>query len=338
MWGDGDLPYRLVPCIEMMVPTHHPLKTGSLQYGSSMNSGEGADIEGFRESISRRFRSSVPGALFANVGSTEPIKISRVISPPVKTEELPAESAFVVHVHMAPLPELDIWIDGRHAEMPSLHIGEVVILDLDAAPFAHIHHPMDFMLVQISKRTLEDIAYDRGERPPRGLHPTLGGTRDQVLHGLSSALADRLETYGPEDSLFVDYAALAFHAHIVRAYGEVRDPVHPRGGLAPWQSRRACGMMTADLSGRVTIAELAAGCSLSVSYFVHAFRKTMGIPPHKWLMDQRLRRAKSLLRRTKLTLSEIALMCGFADQSHLTRAFSRQEGSPPGQWRRLARD
>ncbi len=99
-----------------------------------MNREEGADLESFRTSIFRRFRSPFRGALFAQIGSKEPIKVPRIISPPVRTEEPPAESAFAVHVHMAPLPELDMWVDGRHAEIPSLHVSEIVVLDLDAAP------------------------------------------------------------------------------------------------------------------------------------------------------------------------------------------------------------
>lgn len=74
-------------------------------------------------------------------------------------------------------------------------------------------------------------------------------------------------------------AARAFHAHIIPTYGENRDRIGPRGGLAPWQGGPACHMTTADLADRVTIAELAEGCGLSVSYFVGAFRKTMGVPP-----------------------------------------------------------
>jgi AraC-like DNA-binding protein len=79
-------------------------------------------------------------------------------------------------------------------------------------------------------------------------------------------------------------AARAFHA-----YGQIRDRIGPRGGLAPWQGGPACHMMTPDLADRVTIAELAEGCGLSVSYFVGAFRKTMGVPPRAQMADESAR-------------------------------------------------
>jgi AraC-like DNA-binding protein len=58
------------------------------------------------------------------------------------------------------------------------------------------------------------------------------------------------------------------------------------------------------------------------------------MPPHRWLLAQRARRAKELLERTKIPISDIALECGFADQSHLTRVFTRVFQLSPAAWRR----
>jgi AraC-like DNA-binding protein len=60
----------------------------------------------------------------------------------------------------------------------------------------------------------------------------------------------------------------------------------------------------------------------------------MGIAPHRWLLNRRVELAKDLLRDRESSLSEIALRCGFADQSHFTRVFTRRAGVSPGSWRR----
>jgi helix-turn-helix protein len=60
--------------------------------------------------------------------------------------------------------------------------------------------------------------------------------------------------------------------------------------------------------------------------------------PHRWLMERRIEKAKQLLTDTTLSLAEIAIACGFADQSHFTRAFSRTAHSSPGAWRRYLRN
>ena len=79
--------------------------------------------------------------------------------------------------------------------------------------------------------------------------------------------------------------------------------------------------------------ELAALCRLSASRFAHAFKASIGVAPHRWLLQRRIERAKSLLKDSGEPLADIALRCGFADQSHFTRVFKRREGASPGVWR-----
>ena len=69
-------------------------------------------------------------------------------------------------------------------------------------------------------------------------------------------------------------------------------------------------------------------------YFSRAFRGTMGVAPHNWLLIRRVEVAKEKLLSTQLSLAEVALACGFADQSHLTRVFTGMVGVSPGAWRR----
>ena len=107
-----------------------------------------------------------------------------------------------------------------------------------------------------------------------------------------------------------------------------------RGGLAPWQVRRATEILSANLDGDVPLKEVAKECRLSVSHFSRAFRRTMGMAPHQWLLTKRIEAAKGKLRDNKIPLSDVALACGFADQSHLTRVFTRAVGLSPGAWRR----
>ena len=60
--------------------------------------------------------------------------------------------------------------------------------------------------------------------------------------------------------------------------------------------------------------------------------------PHQWLQHRRLERAKQALEKSSASLSAIAVDCGFADQSHFTRTFSRAVGVSPGAWRRAKRE
>jgi AraC-like DNA-binding protein len=79
---------------------------------------------------------------------------------------------------------------------------------------------------------------------------------------------------------------------------------------------------------------LAEQCGLSVNYFSRAFKECTGLPPHQWLIRRRIEVARALLSNPDISLAEVALICGFADQSHFTRVFSRVMGISPGAWRR----
>ncbi len=107
-----------------------------------------------------------------------------------------------------------------------------------------------------------------------------------------------------------------------------------RGGLAPWQLRRATEYMTEHLADPVSLKELAGQTGLSPSRFGRAFKSSMGITPHRWQMNLRIMEARELLGEGKLSQAEIALATGFAEQSHFSRVFREVVGVPPGAWQR----
>jgi len=122
------------------------------------------------------------------------------------------------------------------------------------------------------------------------------------------------------------------------ACGELRLTAPIRGGLAPRQRRRAEELLDADLDGGVSIMDLASTCRLSVRHFARAFRESTGLPPHRWLMQQRLFKAKGLLLLSARSLDEVATACRFASQSHFTRVFTRSIGMSPGARQRMRRN
>src|ERR1700730_9817776 len=161
---------------------------------------------------------------------------------------------------------------------------------------------------------------------------------DPVVRHLGPCLQTARARPSEMCSSCLDHLETAVQAYLRHTHSVIPlSPPATRGGLAPWQSRRAQEMMRSRLDEAVPLAELAQALSLSPSHFARAFKQTTGQPPHRWLMEQRIDKAKQLLIGTTLSLGEIALVCGFADQSHLTRLFSRVTHSSPGAWRRHKR-
>jgi transcriptional regulator GlxA family with amidase domain len=151
---------------------------------------------------------------------------------------------------------------------------------------------------------------------------------NELCTALRSALDDERVT--AEDSL-------RRAAEILEGLGGGMDaaPKAPvRGGLSPWQIRKVTTHIDANLDRPIKNEELAALVRLNASHFGRAFRNSFGEPPHEYVIRRRVERAQGLMLSTEASLSDIALDCGLADQSHLTRLFRRIVGESPRAWRR----
>jgi transcriptional regulator of acetoin/glycerol metabolism/AraC-like DNA-binding protein len=101
------------------------------------------------------------------------------------------------------------------------------------------------------------------------------------------------------------------------------------GGLPPASIRRVRDYIDSHLNENITIETLATTVGLSVYHFARAFKHSIGMPPHEFILRRRVERANQMLHRTVLPLSEIAAAVGFSDQSHFARHFRRQTGMTP---------
>jgi AraC family transcriptional regulator len=152
-----------------------------------------------------------------------------------------------------------------------------------------------------------------------------------VMAELCSAIRSALD-----DERGTAEASLRRAAELLQEMGEMATAApHPvRGGLAPWQIRKVTSYVEAHLDQPIRNEDLAALVRLNASHFGRAFRNSFGEPPHEYVIRRRVEHAQGLMLSTDASLSEIALNCGLADQSHLTRLFRRFAGESPRAWRR----
>jgi AraC-like DNA-binding protein len=106
-----------------------------------------------------------------------------------------------------------------------------------------------------------------------------------------------------------------------------------RGGLPPSVVRRVREHIESNIDQRIKVETLARLANLSVSYFLRAFKQSVGVTPHDYLMRRRIERTMELMSGTDMPLSEIALAAGFADQSHCARRFRQHVGMSPRDYR-----
>ena len=106
-----------------------------------------------------------------------------------------------------------------------------------------------------------------------------------------------------------------------------------RGGLPPRVVRRLLEHIDCNIDRQIIVEDLAKVANLSASYFARAFKRSVGLTPHDYLIRRRVERTMALLSDTEMALSEIALAAGFADQSHFARRFRQHVGVSPRAYR-----
>ena len=290
--------------------------------------------------IGDRFQLARPATILARTASVAPIGFTRLKSdraPQGRTRDAPAENAYLFHVQLRPV-EVDMWIDGKCRPATTTAPGSTFLFDLNSNPVAEIRSSFDNIRFYVSQASLDEFAFDQGIRGITGLASSRMAFQDRVMWGLANALLDSVERANERSILFIDHVALSFCAHVVKAYGNAAVPDEAAtGGLSPWQLRRVLDFISAHLNDDHSIAELARECGLSSGYFSRAFRQTTGVTPHQWVMRRKIERSRQLLLGKGLGLADIALVCGFVDQSHFTRVFIKLEGESPGRWRRRHR-
>ena len=287
--------------------------------------------------MSRRFRLDSAPTLAAHTTSNIPIAFTHLqckqddhgTSGPV-----PGEASFAFQVMLQPLHSWELWTDKGHTVLPSAKPGDAFLFDLSENPRVGLNTSFDMVRFYISQSSLDTLAYERGERRVGGLHAARYGGQDPVLHGLALALTTSMLHPTDAPASFVEYIALAFHAHAVHTYGGIPEAGRFHGGLVSWQMQRVKDAVEAAPDANHTISRLAHECGLSSSHFARAFKESTGLAPHQWLTQKRVERARTLLAQTKMELTDIALACGFVDQSHFSRVFARIEKQSPGRWRR----
>ena len=157
---------------------------------------------------------------------------------------------------------------------------------------------------------------------------------DPDIHRIAMLLAREAARGGPGSRLLVESLACQLGVYILRKHGHVlfREP-DGTAGLSSAQERAVRDYVHEHLQDNLSVGDLAGLVDLNRFQFARRFKQSTGTTPHVHVMDERVARAKTLLRRTGIPLAEVAHQCGFADQSHMNRVFGGRVGTTPGQYR-----
>jgi AraC family transcriptional regulator len=134
--------------------------------------------------------------------------------------------------------------------------------------------------------------------------------------------------------LEADSLGMALATLLARAARAAPAPWMTKGGLAPKELKLLTEYMKSHITSDLSLAELAALVSRSPYHFARAFKASMGVPPHRYVMTLRVDLAKELLAAGPLSIAQIAHACGFASSQHMATTFRRLVGTTPTAYKR----
>jgi AraC family transcriptional regulator len=266
-----------------------------------------------------------------------PFSFARVWSEqglPEITRGKDAARDYMVTLQLRDIPFAEQFQGSRKVSARSHPAGAVSVLSLEDRPRVFLPSPFDTLILGLSQKALDEVAYShRVPRVDRLVWPF--GHTDLVVNHLGHVLVSTLQQPSHTSPFFIDHVMHALHFHFVCSFGGIRQAVGATMGLlTPHQMRKATEFLEAHLEGDINLQQVAEKCDLSVSHFARSFRQTCGKPPYRWLIERRLDKAQDLMANTRKPIADIAIQCGFTDQSGFNRSFKRMYGVTPGFWRR----
>jgi len=159
-------------------------------------------------------------------------------------------------------------------------------------------------------------------------------TRDPQVDAIATLLLAELHQASFGNQLYTDSLANVLAVHLLRHHATTRPELPTyEGGLPQRQLLQVLDYIDAHLSSEITLADLAELVGMSQFHFGRLFKQSLGLSPYQYLLQQRVERAKQLLKQRDQPIAAIALECGFNSHSHLGRKFRQLTGMTPKAYR-----
>jgi AraC family transcriptional regulator len=157
---------------------------------------------------------------------------------------------------------------------------------------------------------------------------------DKALWGTAVKLGRFIESGGEDRHYGEALGVVLAHELMHRNAGARRFEPPARGGLAAWQQRIVSAYIEEHIAEPIPLATLAQLVRLSAYHFCRAFKRSFGVPPHRYHNARRIEHAATLLAQPSFTVTQVALRVGFSETSSFTAAFRKATGSTPTAYRR----
>ena len=246
---------------------------------------------------------------------------------------LVSTAQLVVAIHKSAPYELT-WREGRQKKTRVVRPGSVHITPVGNSTYMQWGEARpEVVALAIDQTMVLRIVDDAGMNPTAPL-PTTLAVRDPMIRQLTEACEKEMTDLRANGRRFVETLITTLVTHIYRTYASAGQPGDAKGGLTPKQMSRVLAYIETHIREDIGVDDLAAIVGLSAHYFAEMFKKTIGVTPYRYVLNQRVERAKALLKQGKLPVAKIADTAGFSSHAQFSSHFRKIVGITPAQFRR----
>jgi AraC family transcriptional regulator len=236
---------------------------------------------------------------------------------------------------LAPRPVRLLQIKGGRTYVGLQTKGDVSLTPANVSSFFRWESDDSCLHIRIASQFIQNVARETIVTNPDQLELRLEfQTRDPQLEAIGMMLLSELKQENPGGKLYVESLSNVLAIHLLRQYAAP----NPRlivyeSGLSERQILQVIEYIDAHLDQDIKLNDLATLLGISESHLSHRFKQAIGTAPHQYLLQQRIERAKQLLKEGDRSIMDIAFLCGFNSHSHLSSQFRQLTGITPKQYR-----
>ncbi|MBL1416738.1 MAG: helix-turn-helix transcriptional regulator [Moritella sp.] len=215
--------------------------------------------------------------------------------------------------------------------------GKFCLMPKDSESHWQLGQTQQFMHLYFSDDYLKQLALKVFDIDPRMLQlPELTFTNDAATEALFRHCMATSDWQSGHDHLAMEQVTNTILVSMLQNMGITKLTTAVKGGLSPKVVTLVCDYMQANFHRQVYLAELADLAQLSEYHFCRMFKQSMAQTPQAYLLAVRIEQVKLRVCNGQVSMADIALQCGFANQSHMGRYFKKLVGISPRQYRQLS--
>ena len=245
------------------------------------------------------------------------------------------EAEHALFISLAPRPIEYVQVQDGKTHTGLYQRGDILITPANTPLFVRWSGNENCLQIRLTTEFLQSIARETSNRDPDRLEllPEFQ-IRNPQIEAIAMMLLAEFQQKHFDNGLYLDSLTNVLAVNLLRHHTASKPqlPIY-EGGLSPRQLSQVLDYIDTYLDKNIKLADLAQLLDMSSFHFSRLFKQSIGITPHQYLSQQRVERAKELLKQTDRLIIDIALECGFSSHSHLSKQFRQFTGMTPKAYR-----